>query len=132
MRDEQGFTLIEVAIALFIVAPALAPAVQLTISGADDARRLTRHTYAEWVAMNRLGQAELDPYPGIGTTRGQAREAGSVWYWKQQVYETSTPGLRRIAIRVRATRQGPVLATVRSDLGRMLTARRPGKAAKAP
>jgi general secretion pathway protein I len=120
MHRDRGFTLIEVVVALFIVALALAAAVQLTANGADDVRQLTRHTYAQWVAMNRLSKAEIDPYPAAGDTYGQVRQAGSTWYWEQRVSDTSTTGLREIEIRVRATRDGSVLATVRSALGKTL------------
>lgn len=121
MRSESGFTLIEVAVALFIVALALAAAVQLTANGADDVRNLTQHTYAQWVAMNRLSQAEIDPFPAAGSTHGEARQAGSTWYWEQRVSDTSTAGLRLIEIRVRATRKGSVLAVVRSYLGQAMS-----------
>ena len=55
-----GFTLIEVLVALAIVAVALSAGMRALAQGADGASSLKARTLALWVAENRLARAQLD------------------------------------------------------------------------
>ncbi|HVB84676.1 MAG TPA: type II secretion system minor pseudopilin GspI [Rhodanobacteraceae bacterium] len=111
----HGFTLLEVMVALLIVALGLAAAVQLTTLAADNARALSRRTEADWVAMNQLGAMHLaGAWPADGSTQGHSLMAGRNWYWRQQVQGAPVPNLREVVIEVRATPRGPALATLRT------------------
>lgn len=111
----HGFTLLEVMVALLIVALGLAAAVQLTTLAADNARALSRRTEADWVAMNQLGAMQLaGAWPADGSTQGHSIMAGRSWYWRQQVQGAPVPNLREVVIEVRATPGGPALATLRT------------------
>ncbi len=118
MPISRGFTLLEVVVALLIVGLALAAAVQLTSSGADNLRAMTRKTEAHWVGMNQLAELRArGVYPATGKSQGKSEEAGHHWHWSQEVSQGPVRGLRKIAIRVRAEGKGPVLATVRGFIG---------------
>lgn len=100
-RRRRGFTLIEILVALAIVAIGLAAAVRATsqvIAGAESARlRLV----ATWVAQDRLAEhsARADWLaPGTGT--GSASQGPFTFAWRETVSETSDPSLRRIDIAV--------------------------------
>ena len=109
----RGFTLLEVMVALLIVALGLAAAVQLTALAADNARALSRRTEADWVAMNQLGAMQLaGAWPADGSTQGHSSMAGRTWYWSQRVQGAPLPNLREVVIEVRATPAGPALATL--------------------
>ncbi len=120
MPISRGFTLLEVVVALLIVALALAAAVQLTASGADNLSAMTRKTEAHWVAMNQLAELRArGAYPAIGKSQGKSEEAGHDWHWSQDVSQGPVRGLRKIAIQVRAGEKSPVLATVRGFIGQV-------------
>jgi len=101
MRRLRAFTLIEVLVALAVVAVALAAGMRALAQTADGATSLKMRTLALWVAENRLAQAQLaDPWPASGTTRGEETQAGARLAWSQTVTDTPNPAFRRIEILV--------------------------------
>lgn len=99
MRRLRAFTLIEVLVALAVVAVALAAGMRALAQTADGATSLKMRTLALWVAENRLAQAQLaDPWPTGGTTRGDEIQAGVRLAWRQTVTDTPNPAFRRVEI----------------------------------
>ena len=101
-RASVGFTLVEVMVALAVVAVAL-PALLLTLSQQlDGLRYLEDRTQAQWVAANRL--AELRLVAGAkgslqtGRVSGTEELAGRSWYWWSEGVETEVPGFFRYEI----------------------------------
>lgn len=102
MKQARGFTLIEVLIAVAILAIALAAIVTGMARYADHARHLREKSVALWVAHNRLTLIQLEPaWPSVGTREGDAEMAGGKWTWIADVKETPDSHLRRVDIRVR-------------------------------
>ena len=92
----QGFTLVEVMVALAVVAVAL-PALLLTLSQQiDGLRYLQDRTHAQWIAANRLAELRLVlAAKGSLQTRlasGSEELAGRSWYWWSEGKETPVPG----------------------------------------
>lgn len=99
----QGFTLIEVLVALAIVAVALSAGMRAIAQSADGATSLKARTLALWVAENRLALAQLDdPAPAMGTTIGEDAQAGVRFAWRRTVERSPNPAFRRIEIVVTA------------------------------
>lgn len=104
-ESQQGFTLLEVLVALTILALALGAMVK---AGGESARNLVdlrEKTFATWVAENVITDAlVLETWPDIGTTDGSEEMGGAEWYWRAEVSATGTPGgediLRRIDVYV--------------------------------
>lgn len=99
MHRPRAFTLIEVLVALAIVAVALAAGMRALAQSADGATSLKMRTLALWVAQNRLAQAQLaDPWPSRGTSSGDETQAGVRLAWRQTVTDTPNPAFRKIEI----------------------------------
>jgi general secretion pathway protein I len=114
-----GFTLIEVLVALAIVAVALSAGMRAIAQGADGASSLKARTLALWVAENRLAQAQLDdPAPAPGTTTGEDAQAGVPFAWRRTVDASPNPAFRKIEIVVTQDDQpGYVLARLVGYVG---------------
>jgi general secretion pathway protein I len=101
MRRARAFTLIEVLVALAILAVALAAGMRALAQSADGAASLRSRTLALWVAQNRLAQAQLaDPWPARGVVEGDETQAGTRLVWHETVSDTPNPAFRRIEITV--------------------------------
>lgn len=102
-QRQRAFTLIEVVVALAILAIAMGAVISGMARYADQAAWLREKTVALWVAHNRLTEIELEPvWPHVGASDGDVEMAGVRWRWRATVTETPDPEVRRIDIRVQA------------------------------
>ena len=101
MRAQRGFTLIEVLVALVIVALGMSALLETLGSAADTATWLRDKTFAEWIAFNQLTTLRLSgTLPTDGTTDGELDYAGRHWRWRQVITDLGFPGLFRIDVKV--------------------------------
>jgi len=101
MTRSRGFTLIEVLVALAIIAVALAAGMRALAQSADSATALKARTLALMVAQNRLAAAQIaTPWPAPGTYKGNATQAGAQFQWREAVTTTPNPAFRKIEISV--------------------------------
>jgi general secretion pathway protein I len=97
----RGFTLIEILVALAILAVALAAGMRSVAQSSDVATILKQRTLALWVAQNRLAEAQLaNPWPAMGAREGFAEQARARFVWRETVSGTPNPGFRKIEITV--------------------------------
>ncbi|MGB9430219.1 MAG: type II secretion system minor pseudopilin GspI [Gammaproteobacteria bacterium] len=97
----RGFTLIEVLIALAVLAIGMIAVISTAGTSTRQAAELRDETFAHWVAMNELTTLRLAPaWPDIGTQKGTAEMAGQKWNWQATASTTSDPDLLRIDIDV--------------------------------
>lgn len=94
-----GFTLIEVLVALAIVAVALLAALRAAGAGTNQAGELRSRLLAGWVAENRLAEhrARGDWLP-LGIQRNQVRQGGIEFGWREEVVATPNPAFRRVDV----------------------------------
>lgn len=110
-RAQRGFTLVEVLIALAILAIALAATMRATSLATTTAADVKQRTYATWVAQNRIAQlTAMKSFPSVGETSGQATMAGNNFEWKQVSNETPNPVIRRVDVTVHKPGESAYLA----------------------
>jgi len=89
-RRAHGFTLVEILVALAIVAVALAAGMRSVAQSTDVATTLKHRTLALWVAQNRLAAAQLStPWPDLGSRQGNADQANAAFVWRETIGTTS-------------------------------------------
>lgn len=96
---QRGFTLVEILVALAIVAVALSAGMRALAQATDGSTLLKQRTLALWIAQNRLALMQLAvPAPAIAIDQGVADEAGSRFAWRQTITATPNPAFRKIEI----------------------------------
>jgi len=101
-----GFTLIEVMVALVIVALGMSALLEALSVSAGNISALRDKTVAEWIALNKIADVRLAlNFPPIGTTQGDIADcAHGTWHWRQDVSAVpAIPGLINITVSVRRT-----------------------------
>jgi general secretion pathway protein I len=99
----RGFTLVEVLVALMIVAMGLA-ALMVAVSGtARTSGYLRDKTLAQWMALNRLSEVRLNlSKSGQNTDIGEINFANRTWHYDTRYFDTSIATMKRVVVRVYA------------------------------
>jgi general secretion pathway protein I len=105
-----GFTLVEVMVALAIVAIALLAGLRATASLTRNAERQSDGLLAQLCAENALSALRLArQMPGVGDTDAGCNQAGRAFTVRLQVRPTPNPEFRRIDAQVSDAEGQPVL-----------------------
>ena len=100
----RGFTLIEVLVALVIVAFGMGALLATLASAARTTVQLRERAFAQWVALNRVSEARLAATPAaVGKTDGETTLANFKWKWVQTVSDPGLAGIRRVDVTVSQT-----------------------------
>jgi general secretion pathway protein I len=100
----RGFTLIEVLVALVIVAFGMGALLAALSAAAANVGALRDKTLAQWIALNQITDTRLNlQAPTSGTKQGDLKNFGNGdWHWQQDVTAlTQIPGLLQITVSVR-------------------------------
>jgi len=97
----RGFTLVEVLVALAVVAVGLG-AVFLSLNQTIyNASYLRDKTLASWVAQNRIAELRLGTsVPEVDESSGDTEMGGVRWLWRQKVTETGVQNMLRVDVEV--------------------------------
>lgn len=99
--DAQGFTLIEVLVALAIVAVALAASVRAVGMLSFNDHLLRDKSLAALSAGNRLAELRLEKrFPEIGSVRAPCPQGRLMLECEQRVSSTPNPSFRQVSVRV--------------------------------
>jgi len=99
LHRQRGFTLLEILVALAIVAIALGAIIVNGGNAAGAAGSLREKSLAMWVAHNRMAEIDLAPvWPNTGKSNDDVTMGGIAWTWRETVQTTADPTLRRIDI----------------------------------
>lgn len=103
-RAEQGFTLVEVMAALFVVALAISGLLLQMMTYGDNTAYLRDKAIAHWVALNQL---ELERLANRHSNRllndeksGVEQMAEREWYWRIKPKKTAATGFLQLEVSV--------------------------------
>lgn len=101
-RSQQGFTLIEVVVAIAVVALGMMAVFRVVHDTVNNSVYLRDRTLATWIADNRLTEFRLaTELPSVDETQGDVEFANQSWTWMATVSQTPVDDIRRIDVRVR-------------------------------
>ena len=97
----RGFTLLEVMVALVIIALSLAGVAGSMGQMIDTANTMRDRTYASWIAQNRITELRLSGViPEAGETSGEVDYANTSWSWTAEIEETGIENLFKVDVYV--------------------------------
>lgn len=117
-RGHKGFTLIEVMVALAIVAITLGAGIKAAGALADNSQRIVEVTAAQWCAENQLTELKLTRFFQVPTEfEFQCEQMGAVYKGKLVSKRTPNPNFLRADAQIFTEAGQPVL-TISTVLGR--------------
>ena len=101
-RHIRAFTLIEVLVALLIIAIACVAVIKAMTEGIEVSTHLQQSVVSRWVAQNTLSQLQNGMLPSM---RDNTEQDGNVTMWRRQWHwvakqDVSTPYYQRVVITV--------------------------------
>lgn len=120
MKRVRGFTLMEVLVALAVLAIALIAIVGASGQSVHQAAGLRERTLAHWIADNKVTELRLsNQWPDTGESDGDYDMATQHWRWTMNVVNTPDPDLRRVDVKVAlADKRDDTIATATGFVGR--------------
>jgi general secretion pathway protein I len=122
----RGFTLVEVLVALVVVALGLTALLVAVNGTARTSGFLRDKTLGQWIALNRLSEVRLNVVKfGQNTDTGELNFGTRKWHYDTRYFDTSIASMKRVVVRVYlgdAKTKGNPLAQAVGFLGSSLAA----------
>lgn len=97
----HGFTLIEVLVALTIIAISLGTIISTSGNQAHQTTYLKQKTLAHWVAMNEMNLLQMQKeWPSVGEEKGSSEMANVEWFWQRTVKKTQDDDALQIEFQI--------------------------------
>ena len=117
-RPSGGFTLVEVLVALAILAVTLGAGLKAAGALVLNAQRQTQMTAAQWCADNHLTELKLTgAFPGAGQSDFSCEQLGVRYRGQLRAQNTPNPNFRRVDVQI-FSEDGYGLLTISTVLAR--------------
>lgn len=114
----HAFTLVEVMVALAIIALSLTAVAAKMGRMIDTSNSMRERTYASWIAQNQIAELRLtNVVPEVTATNGEVEYAGGTWRWRAVVSESGIENLFRVDVSVSYEDREDVIRTVTGFIG---------------
>lgn len=101
-KQQKAFTLLEVLVALAVLAIGLTTLVKVASQNTIQTAYLKDKTLAQWVAINKVNEVKLlSNWPNTGTSKGEEIMANQEWQWTLKVSATADKKIRRLDVDVK-------------------------------
>lgn len=119
MKSAKGFTLVEVLVALVILAVALSAMIKTASENTVNTAKLRDKYFASLVATNKINEIRAArTLPKSGTSNGNVDMARQSWHWNIKVDKTPDESLRKLTVDISAEHdQDHIIYTLTSYLG---------------
>ena len=115
-----GFTLLEVMIALLVIALGVAAVINTTSESGWKSAQLRQKTFASWVAQNQIAEFRARRVWNNATRHsGEVEMAGATWQWELRISATDDPDLRRLDVDVHLDGDDALKASLTGFVGRL-------------
>lgn len=99
-----GFTLLEVLVAIAILAVSLSALIQTTTANSRTVTLLREQSFAHWVAMNKMAELHLaQTWPSVGIKNDKETWGNHEWGWSVRISETPNNTIRQAEVEVYRT-----------------------------
>ncbi len=107
---QAGFSLMEVLVALAVLAIAMAALVESAGSFTSNQAYLENKTLAHWVALDQLTLLRTNDNPSLGSQEGEQEMAGRIWRWNLLLSSTPDPDVMKAEVTVKQENSETVFA----------------------
>ena len=114
MTKNSGFTLIEVLLALMIIAIGVTALLKTIGVDIHTSSRIQEKTIQHLVAMNAIAEFQMNMLPDSesATITKTTMIMGQKWYWKAVFNTTSVRTMQQMSVRVSHLQEGPFTSPV--------------------
>ena len=119
IKNQHGMTLLEVMLALVILASAGIAVMQAASQALSNQSYLQQKTFAMWVASNRLAELKLQQqWPELHWRREEVEFANTKWYLRFQGVATGNADFRALDVEVSDQKDGQALGYIRTYIAK--------------
>mgnify|MGYP001231158045 CR=1 FL=1 len=116
---QRGMTLLEVMLALVIMATSGLAVMQSASETLNNQAYLEQKTLALWVASNRLVELKLqEQWPSASWKYDSDKLAGNTWYLRYKTVSTGDSNFKALDIEVSTKKEGRPLAYIRTYIAK--------------
>jgi general secretion pathway protein I len=114
----KAFTLVEVMVALAIIALSLTAVAAKMGRMIDTSNAMRERTYASWIAQNKIAELRLaNVIPEVSATSGEVDYANTIWRWRAVISESGIENLFRVDVAISYENDDAVIRTVTGFIG---------------
>ena len=100
-RQQNGFTLIEVLVALAVVVVSFVALYAVVLQMVRATSLMQNKTIASWIAFDQITELRVvNEYPEAGNSEGDVEMARGVWLYRVEIKATESEDVRQVIVRV--------------------------------